>query len=72
MGYSMLSQNYQCKLCPEFDRPEKRLVVDHCHTSGKIRGLLCGRCNPALGLVNENIKILERMLDYVRDAGNTI
>lgn len=66
----LAAQNNQCATC---DREwSKSLHIDHCHTTNKVRGLLCGRCNPALGLVNEDIKILERMLDYVRDAGNTI
>lgn len=43
----------------------KRLAVDHCHIAGRIRGLLCSRCNTALGAVNENPKLLEAMGDYL-------
>ena len=41
-----------CKIC-KIDNPKcqqhKHLYVDHCHSTGRIRGLLCGRCNSAIG-----------------------
>jgi Recombination endonuclease VII len=40
--------------------------VDHCHTTGKIRGLLCGNCNSALGLIKENIPSMENMIAYIK------
>lgn len=45
-----------CGIC--FDNPprngkEEPLVVDHCHLSGEVRGLLCWKCNAALGLLGE-------------------
>lgn len=43
------------------------LVVDHCHRSGKVRGLLCGKCNAALGMVNDNTSLLLALSDYVRE-----
>lgn len=53
-----------CKLClnPHFRRP---LNVDHCHATGKIRGLLCDKCNLALGLINDDIDLLDRMKEYL-------
>jgi hypothetical protein len=39
--------------------------VDHDHKTGKARGLLCNKCNGALGLVNDNPRILQGMIDYV-------
>jgi peptide methionine sulfoxide reductase MsrB len=57
------SQNGCCAIC---DKRTDDLVVDHNHESGEVRGLLCRKCNSALGFVFENEKILERMKDYLR------
>lgn len=47
--------------------PEKaKFSVDHCHTTGKVRGLLCSKCNRALGLINDNIESVFRMADYLK------
>lgn len=43
----------------------KSLVVDHCHTTGKIRGLLCAGCNIALGNVKENTNTLLSLAHYL-------
>lgn len=43
----------------------RRLAVDHCHVSGKIRGLLCSKCNTALGAVNDDVELLKIMEDYL-------
>lgn len=43
----------------------KRLAVDHCHLTGKIRGLLCSRCNLALGMLRDDLKILENLQRYL-------
>lgn len=40
--------------------------VDHCHKSGKIRGLVCPSCNKAMGLVGDNAEILEKLALYLR------
>lgn len=39
--------------------------VDHCHTTGKVRKLLCHNCNVALGLVKEDTDTLKKMIDYI-------
>lgn len=41
------------------------LVIDHCHTSGKVRSLLCSNCNSALGLVNEDINRMKKLIEYL-------
>jgi hypothetical protein len=41
-------------------------AVDHCHTTGKVRGLLCSFCNAALGLLQERIETLEAAIVYLR------
>ena len=45
------------------------LDVDHNHKTGKIRGLLCGNCNKAIGLFNENILIFQNAIRYLRKEG---
>lgn len=62
----VLDQGGKCRLCPEIDRPDKRLVVDHCHISNRIRGLLCAKCNLALGLLNDDIKVIQSLIDYIK------
>lgn len=39
--------------------------IDHCHTTGMIRGILCNGCNAALGYLKEDIKILEGLKEYI-------
>ena len=43
----------------------KRICLDHCHTTNKARGILCNSCNTALGLVKEDISNLENMIRYI-------
>jgi hypothetical protein len=67
------SQNGVCKICGETEKHNKRLSVDHDHSCcygikscGKcIRGLLCSRCNRGLGIVNDDIKLLQNMIEYL-------
>lgn len=65
-------QNFVCVICKEPEtslfhknKKVKKLSVDHCHTTGKFRGLLCYRCNTFLGRVNENLELLEAMKQYL-------
>lgn len=55
-------QAYKCAVC---GRDDKRLVVDHCHATGAIRGVLCNNCNVALGQVADNVDILTKLIVYV-------
>lgn len=51
-----LEQNHKCAICgnPEMNNKNKVLCVDHDHTTGKIRSLLCGSCNTGLGSFKDN------------------
>ena len=40
------------------------LAIDHCHETGKIRGLLCRRCNQLLGRLEQNMNLILEMLAY--------
>lgn len=44
----------------------RRLAVDHCHESGRVRGLLCQRCNIAIGQVRDSADLLEQLAAYLR------
>lgn len=56
------AQGGRCAICKSL--PEK-LHVDHCHSSGEIRSLLCGPCNRALGIVRESTEVLQAMIAYL-------
>jgi hypothetical protein len=62
------SQNHLCHICNETNPDSsRRLYVDHNHSTGKIRKLLCVRCNAAIGYVRERLDILEKIIEYLRD-----
>ena len=52
-----------CEIC---ERPQK-LEVDHNHNTGKVRGLLCSRCNGALGQFLDNIEMLKKAIAYLEE-----
>jgi hypothetical protein len=64
-------QKGRCAICGT-DTPTGRgkFHIDHCHSSGVVRGLLCSRCNQAIGLLQEDEHILTRALEYVRLHNN--
>jgi hypothetical protein len=53
-----------CGLAVENSRP-RQFAVDHCHQTGKNRGILCGDCNMAIGLLGDNLKGLENAIQYL-------
>lgn len=61
------SQDYKCVTCGKEhnDTEQEKLRVDHCHATGKVRGLLCHNCNISLGLIKEDIKVLDSLKAYV-------
>ncbi len=63
----MLStQDECCAICGKHQKEFKRsFAVDHCHTTEKIRGLLCMKCNLLLGYANDNIDILASAIRYL-------
>lgn len=58
------AQDGRCLLCL---RTSEKLAIDHCHATGKVRGLLCPRCNSFLGDVEADPTILERFTLYLSD-----
>ena len=60
-------QNNLCAIC-ECEPPnnhKKRLNIDHCHTTGKVRGLLCDACNRAIGLLKDSPDLLNKAINYL-------
>lgn len=61
------AQNGMCLICVvKMDPP----AVDHCHATGKVRGLLCRGCNSALGLFRESAEMLDAAAQYLRKASS--
>lgn len=54
--------------CPICGRVPPKLVVDHDHRSGVVRGLLCGPCNLGLGHLRDQPVLCERAADYLRES----
>jgi len=60
-----MEQNGKCRICLE----QKPLVIDHCHKTGIIRGLLCHRCNLSIGSFKDNSNLLIRAAHHVENGG---
>jgi hypothetical protein len=61
------AQNGECAICftQEFKGNGNKAVVDHCYTSGRVRGLLCMHCNSAIGQLKESKQILLSAVEYL-------
>ena len=60
-----LKQDNKCSICKETCSSGKNLSVDHCHSTGKIRGLLCKKCNLGLGNFRDSLIFLENAKKYL-------
>lgn len=59
-------QKNSCGICQTHQSALSRsLVVDHCHQTGRIRGLLCSNCNTALGLLKDSRQSIARAWRWV-------
>lgn len=63
--FVLKEQNFVCAICKNPDPLERALAVDHCHTTLKVRGLLCTNCNTALGKFQDNVEYLKNAMDYL-------
>ena len=66
-------QGGKCKICNTegfklSPNADNNLVVDHCHSTGKVRGMLCHNCNRALGLLQDKTEYLENALKYLEES----
>jgi len=62
----LVAQNYVCAVCKRDEVRDAALAVDHCHVTGKIRGLLCTKCNTAIGLLDDSPGLAVVLLDYMK------
>lgn len=67
-------QEGKCKICSSSDShrtgTKYNLFVDHCHATGKVRGLLCHHCNAGLGHLKDSKEILERAIRYLDESSS--
>ena len=63
--------NGVCKICGrEGIKHHSRLVIDHCHATGKVRGLICSKCNTILGYCDDDPSILNKLSTYLEKNGS--
>ena len=73
--YGITKQDFQ-KMCEEQGEAcaccgkVAPLNVDHCHITGKVRGLLCTNCNFALGHFKDNVEVIQKAIDYLKEHGS--
>ena len=64
-------QGGACAVCmttkPGGRGKHRTLAVDHCHKSGRVRALLCHRCNGALGMVSDSPALLFKLIEYLKE-----
>lgn len=66
-------QDHKCKICGsegwvmDPKTHKLKLVVDHCHEHGHVRGLLCHNCNRGLGLFQDSPEVLKKSINYLKE-----
>tara|TARA_R110000824_G_C15169996_1_gene672812 strand:+ start:722 stop:1324 length:603 start_codon:yes stop_codon:yes gene_type:complete len=63
--YDELDKINNCEICEKEVKGTKK-HIDHCHTTGKVRGILCRKCNLALGHFDDNNLYLEKAIKYLK------
>lgn len=66
--YLKLLQVSNCQLCNKFFNKRQDLHIDHCHETGKVRGVLCRKCNVAIGSLGDNAQGLQKAIRYLEGA----
>jgi hypothetical protein len=69
----LVQQGHKCAICKGEGFKMKAchnllLVVDHCHSTGKVRGLLCHNCNRGIGLLQDSVENLLSAKDYLEGS----
>ena len=63
----------RCQCCnktlePDSPSPNNRPVIDHCHTTGRVRGILCNHCNRLVGYLGEDSAYALQLVEYINTA----
>jgi hypothetical protein len=62
------SQQYRCAICGQGEEKfAKGLFIDHCHKTGKVRKLLCANCNAAIGMLQDDPRLLMIAAEYIKE-----
>lgn len=68
------AQNFVCAICEQSETATykgtdkiKNLAIDHCHKTGKLRKLLCSKCNLFIGKLEESLHLLDKMKVYLNE-----
>ena len=67
----LTAQGSVCAICLRVNMGKRSLSVDHDHKTGKIRALLCTKCNLGMGMFDDDAKILERVIKYLNKHRET-
>ena len=67
----LAEQHGRCWICGYSDLSDPKMfpIVDHCHTTGRVRGLLCMNCNQGLGKFKDNPDLLIQAIAYLTRSG---
>jgi hypothetical protein len=60
----LLANTTKCAICGG-NRSTRAMVVDHCHETGRVRGVLCNKCNLALGGFDDSIEMLRKAIEHL-------
>ena len=61
----LTEQDGKCAICGTSDWGTRNPFIDHDHISGRVRGLLCHRCNTGIGMLGDDIEVVRRALRYL-------
>lgn len=63
----LLWERKLCDICGKPNKNSKQVCIDHCHDTGKVRGTLCDDCNTALGKFKDNVELLQKAIQYLKE-----
>jgi hypothetical protein len=66
---TLAAQDGLCAICQRRIDAENPPKIDHCHATGRFRGILCQRCNTGIGLFHDNLEWLDRAITYLTVSG---
>ena len=60
----------ECEICGNKNIKNKALCIDHNHTTGKVRGVLCDSCNTGIGKLKDDVAIIQNAINYLKKYAN--